>query len=282
MSGEGVDEAGWGTEPGDEMAPMIEVVGSLIRFHREAAGMRVADFGEAMGYGEDLIRKVERGARIPRAEFLGRADEVLGADGAIASMRRHVEQARYPKKLRQLAQMEERAAELLLYNNHHIHGLLQTQEYAEAVFGVRRPAHSQEALEQAVEARMARQSVFEREPAPELSFVQEQVTLERPVGGTIVLRRQLERLLEVAKLPHVALQVMPTAWWDHPGLNGPIELLKFEDGTAVGRSDGAFNGRPTSDPRQLRVLELRYGIIRAQALPPGESVAFIERALGEL
>ncbi|MEW2567523.1 Scr1 family TA system antitoxin-like transcriptional regulator [Streptomyces sp. NPDC057621] len=281
-SGEGVDEAGWATEPGDEMAPMIEVVGSLIRFHREAAGMRTADFGEAMGYGEDLIRKVERGARIPRAEFLCRADEVLGAGGAIASMRRHVEQARYPKKLRQLAQMEERAAELLLYSNHHIHGLLQTKEYAEAIFGVRRPAHSQAALEQAVEARMARQSVFDRDPAPDLSFVQEQVTLERPVGGTIVLRRQLERLLEVAQLPQVEFQVMPTAWWDHPGLNGPIELLKFEDGTAVGRSDGAFNGRPTSDPRQLRVLELRYGIIRAQALSPGESVAFVERALGEL
>nr|WP_033320412.1 hypothetical protein [Streptomyces yerevanensis] len=50
---------------------------------------------------------------------------------------------------------------------------------------------------------------------------------------------------------------------------------------AVGRSDGAFNGRPTSDPKQLRILELRYGTIRAQALPPRESLAFIEQLLGE-
>ena len=67
----------------------------------------------------------------------------------------------------------------------------------------------------------------------------------------------------------------------HSGLDGRIELLKFPDGTAVGRSDGAFNGRPTTDPKQLRILELRYGTIRAQALSPGESLAFIEQVLGE-
>jgi hypothetical protein len=64
-------------------------------------------------------------------------------------------------------------------------------------------------------------------------------------------------------------------------VDGRIELLKFEDGTAVGRSDGAFNSRPVSDLRQLRILELRYGTIRAQALPPGESLALIEQLLGE-
>lgn len=97
----------------------------------------------------------------------------------------------------------------------------------------------------------------------------------------MVLRRQLERLLEVGRLHNVELQVMPTMHSGHPGMSGLIEMLKFVDGTAVGRSDGAFNGRPVSDLRQLRILELRYGIIRAQALTPGESLAFIERALGE-
>jgi hypothetical protein len=58
-------------------------------------------------------------------------------------------------------------------------------------------------------------------------------------------------------------------------------VLKFGDGTAVGRTDDEFAGRPVSDPRHLRVLELRYGIIRAQALTPEESLAFIEQALGE-
>jgi hypothetical protein len=244
--------------------------------------MRAADFGESMGYGEDLIRKVERGVRIPRAEFLDRADELLRAGGAILAMKPQLERARYPKKVRELARLEERAVEVSLYTHHNIHGLLQTEEYARALLGVRRPTYSQDELERMVAARMERHSIHERTPAPELSFVQEQVTLERPIGGTMVLRRQLEHLLSVSRLPNVEIQVMPTRHEGHPGMSGLIELLKFEDGSAVGRSDGAFNGRPVSDLRQLRILELRYGIIRAQALSPGETHAFIEQALGEL
>lgn len=60
-----------------------------------------------------------------------------------------------------------------------------------------------------------------------------------------------------------------------------MQVLKFEDGTAVGRADDEFGGRPVTDPRQLRILELRYGSIRAEALPARESVAFIEQLLGE-
>jgi hypothetical protein len=178
--------------------------------------------------------------------------------------------------------MEGRAVEMLLYSHHNIHGLLQTPEYARALFEMRQPALSADVIERESAARMARKSVFERDPVPDLSFVQEQVTLERPLGGKMVLRRQLEHLLEVAKLRNVALQVMPTDRDEHAGTQGLIEVLKFADGTAIGRSEGAFNGRPVSSPRDLRVLELRYGMIRAQALTPRESQTFIEQVLERL
>jgi len=173
------------------------------------------------------------------------------------------------------------AVEMGLYGNHNIHGLLQTSEYARALFEMRRPSYSQDEVERVLAARMARQAVFERSPAPALSFVQEEVTLRRPIGGTMVLRRQLERLLDVGQLRNVEIQVMPANREDHAGMGGGVEVLKFEDGTAVGRSDGAFAGRPVSDPKQLRILELRSGMIRAQALAPRESLAFIEQLLGE-
>ncbi|MFD9493686.1 helix-turn-helix domain-containing protein [Streptomyces sp. NPDC060005] len=281
VNGDGTDEPGWDVSPEDEIAPVVEAAGRQVRLWREAAGMRVVELGQAIGYGEDLVRKVERGARIPRAEFLDRADAVLNARGHIRAFTEDMERARYPKKVRELAQLEARAVEQLLYSNHNIHGLLQTEEYARALFRTWRPTLSQDDLERAVAARLARQTVFDRSPAPELGFVQEEVTLRRPVGGTMVLRRQLEHLLEVAQLAHVELQVMPTSHADHPGAAGRIQVLKFGDGTAVGRTDDEFNGRPVSDPRQLRILELRYGIIRAQALSPGESLSFIEQALGE-
>ncbi|MFI1356904.1 helix-turn-helix transcriptional regulator [Streptomyces sp. NPDC020898] len=279
---EGVDESGWDLEPGDESAPLIEAVGRLVKFCREQAGMRVADFAQVMGYGEDMIRKIERGARIPRVEFLDRADDVLNAYGHLRAFMEDVERAEYPKRVRELKKLEDRAIEVLLYSNHNIHGLLQTPEYARSLYDMRQPSLAPEVVERETAARMARKSIFQREPAPTLSFVQEQVTLERPLGGKMVLRRQLEHLLEVGQLRNVTLQVMPTDREEHAGVHGLIEVLKFADGTAVGRSDGVFNARPVSSLRDLQILELRYGMIRAQALPPRESLAFIEQALGAL
>lgn len=276
-----VDEPGWDVGPEDEIASAVEIVGRQVKLWREAAGMRAADLGKAVGYGEDLVRKVERGARIPRPEFLDRADEVLGAGGHLRAFQEDMEKARYPKKVRELKELEGRAVELQLYSDHNIHGLLQTPAHARALLGTRRPKLSPDELEHGVTGRLARQAIFEREPSPELSFVQEQVTLERPVGGTMVLRQQLEHLLEVAQLSNVEFQVIPTACADHPGSSGRIQVLRFADGSGVGRNDDEFGGRPVFGPRQLRVLELRYGIIRAQALSPKESLAFVERKLRE-
>jgi transcriptional regulator with XRE-family HTH domain len=280
---DGMDESGWDVEPGDEIEPVVQAVGRLLKVCREAADMRTADLGEVMGYGEDMIRKMERGQRIPRPEFLDRADTVLKAQGHLRAFMEDMRKAQYPKKVRELADWEARAAELLVYSNHNIQGLLQTPEYARALFEMAQPPYSADQIERGTAARMARKAIYEREPAPSLSFVQEQVTLERPLGGKAVLRRQLEHLLEVGRLRNVTLQVMPTDCHEHAGIHqGMIHLLKFPDGTGMGRSPGAFNGRPVSTPRDLRILEMRYGMIRAQALTPRESLAFIEKLLGRL
>jgi hypothetical protein len=243
--------------------------------------MRAAEFGAAVGYGEDLVYKVEGGKRIPRQEYLDRADEVLDAGGLIAAAWEDVKKVRYPKKVRELGKLEGKAVEIGVYECNIIPGLLQTPEHVRILIGAAQPPYSPDDVERMVAARLARQSVFERDPAPSIHFVVEEAPLRRQVGGTMVWQQQLQRLLEVGRLNCVTLQVMPTNTDAHPGLDGRIELLKFPDGTAVGRADGLFSGRPVSDPKQLRVLELQYGTIRAQALPPRESLAFIERLLGE-
>ncbi|MER5530666.1 helix-turn-helix transcriptional regulator [Streptomyces sp. NPDC002677] len=280
-SGE-VTEPGWEVDPDDDWGvAVIATVGRQLKLRREAVGMRAAEFGEVVGYGEDMVYKVEGGKRIPRQEYLNRADEVLDAGGQVSAMWEDVKKVRYPKKVRELAKLEGQAVEIGVYVGLSLHGLLQTPEHARAIFEAGQPAYSPDEMERLVAARMARKSIFDRTPAPTLSFVQEEAALRRPVGGTMVWRQQLEHLLEVGQLRNVTLQVMPTNSEAHPGLSGKIEVLKFPDGSAVGRSDGAYNGRPTTDPKELRILELRYSTIRAQALTPRESQAFIEQLLGE-
>ncbi|MGA4877539.1 helix-turn-helix domain-containing protein [Streptomyces lydicamycinicus] len=281
MNVDGADETGWELDPENDAQAAVEAVGRQLKMWREAAGLRPAEFGAAVGYGENLIYKIERGVRIPRPELLDKADEVLGAGGKIAAMKKDVEQARYPKKVRDLTRWEAEAVELGAYGSHNLHGLLQTEEYARALFEMRRPAWSQDKVDREVAARVTRRSIFDRTPAPALTFVQEEVTLRRPLGGTMVLRRQLERMLDVGQLRNVEIQVMPTNREDHAGMGGRIQLLKFGDGSVVGHSEGQFGSRPVSHPKEIQVLELRYGTIRAQALTPRESLAFIEKLLGE-
>ncbi|MFJ3661758.1 helix-turn-helix domain-containing protein [Streptomyces sp. NPDC090119] len=276
------DEPGWEVDPDDDWGvAVIATVGRQLKLRREAAGLRAAEFGAAIGYGEDLVYKIVSGKRIPRPEYLDKADELLEAHGLISAMKEDVRRVRYPKKVRDLAKLETQAAEIAVYVGLSIYGLLQTPEHARALFEARQPPYSQEEIERLVSARMARKAVLEKSPATAFSFVQEEATLRRLVGGTMGRQLQLEHLLEIAQLRNVTLQVMPTETEAHPGVDGKIELLKFADGSALGRSDGAHNGRPTSDPRELRILELRYGTIRAQALTPRESIAFIEQVLGE-
>jgi len=97
----------------------------------------------------------------------------------------------------------------------------------------------------------------------------------------MVQRQQLEHLLEVGKLRHVEIQVMPTDREDHASVSGSFRVLKLRGGKTLGYSAAELHSRVISTPREVQILEMRYGMIRAQALSPRESMAFIKKVLGE-
>ncbi|MFD0167798.1 helix-turn-helix transcriptional regulator [Streptomyces decoyicus] len=276
-----MDDWDTGADDAEAWAVMKAVVRQL-KLWREAAGLTQAEFGVAIGYGEELVSSVERGRRIPRPEYLDRADEVLGAGGKISALTEDVAEVRYPKKVRDLKKLEAESVELCAYNNSVIHGLLQTAEYARAVIGNRQPPFPENEVERRVAGRLDRQGIINSATGlPVVSFVQCEATLRRCIGGTMVLRRQLERLLEVGQLPNVTIQVLPLRREDNSGLEGPFRLLKLKNGTTLGHLEVQHLSRVISDARELQILELRYGMIRAQALTPRESRAFIEKVRGD-
>ncbi|MER5741953.1 MULTISPECIES: helix-turn-helix domain-containing protein [unclassified Streptomyces] len=265
----------------EESTLVLRMIGRTIKRWRDRLNMTQAELGAAIGYSEEQVSSVERGRRAPSAAFLERADEVLGADGMIAALRKEAEEARFPKKVRDLAKLEDQAIEICAYDNSVVNGLLQTQEYARALYGMRRPAFSEEEIERLVAARMARQEIFDQQPARVFTFVMEEVTLRRPLGGRMVMRKQLEHLLEIGRRRGVEIQVMPTNREEHAGLAGSFKLLRLEKGETVGHSEAHFVSRLFSHPKEVQLFDIHCGIIRAQALTPRESLAFIEKVLGE-
>jgi hypothetical protein len=108
-----------------------------------------------------------------------------------------------------LAELEDAAVEVINYEPLFVPGLLQTRAYAAAIHrrGYAR-ATSQE-HELAVEFRMQRQQVLAGERPVRLHAVVHEAALHPSLGDPGVMREQLQRLIEMSRLPHVTVQVLP-------------------------------------------------------------------------
>ncbi|MFF7139033.1 helix-turn-helix domain-containing protein [Streptomyces sp. NPDC008196] len=271
----------------DGTAGLFVALGKMVKFLRERKGLTQKEFGELVGYGPDAVSAMERGVRTLRPEVLLKADELLDAGGLLKEVLPEVEEAmaktrtRHPEWYRNYAGLEAEAVSLYDYSTMGVLGLLQTEDYARAVFTQRHPPLDEETIEKRVADRLSRQQLFEKWPPPECSFVIEQAVLERPIGGPAVHAGQLRRLLHVGRMRNVQLQVMPTGRDEHPSLGGSFTMLIPKGREQVAYMEIQGYPRLITDREEVRVLAARYGIIRAQALNPHESLAFIEKMLEE-
>ncbi|WEO94963.1 helix-turn-helix transcriptional regulator [Streptomyces sp. FXJ1.172] len=275
---EEVQESEGESEPGSGMPVAF---GRLLKRFRTQAGMERAQLGSLTGYSAATIASFEQGRRIPSAKFIVRADEVLNACGALADFIEDLEKAQYPAFFRGAAKLEREAVGWHVYDALVVNGLLQTEDYARAVFTMRRPPLDETTIEQRVTARLARQEIFGRKPMPTISFVMEECVLRKRLGGPAVWRGQLEQLLLSGQRPNVEIQVMPDDREEHAALSGPFTLIETEKGRRIAYTEVHRYSRLFTDRQTVRELEDQYGLLRAQAMSPRESLALVEKLLGE-
>ncbi|WP_054238680.1 helix-turn-helix transcriptional regulator [Streptomyces sp. NBC_00723] len=272
----------------DGTTGLFTALGKMLKLLRERKGLTQKEFGELVGYGPDAISAMERGVRTIRPEVLEKADELLDAGGlfkeAIPEVREAMSRVRtrHPEWYRSYAALEAEARELHFYANQGVPGLLQTADYARAVFSQRRPLLNEETIEKRIADRLSRQLVFDRWPPPMCSFVLEEVVLDRPIGGREVLEGQLKHLLRIAGLRNVEIQVMPTGVEHHPNLDSAFNLLTPPKHPQVAYTESQEFPRLITDAEEVRKIVDRYGMIRAMALTPRETRALIDKKLGEL
>ncbi|MGX4689373.1 Scr1 family TA system antitoxin-like transcriptional regulator [Streptomyces sp. JNUCC 63] len=275
------DGAGW--RPGDEAGRGVVVAfGQSMKTLRVRECLDREEFGRRLGYSASTVASFEQGRRIPLPRTIDRADEVLRAGGLLTVWKEQVERAQYPAFFQGMAALEKEAIELVSYSMPVLNGLLQTEEYMRALLGMRRPPLDEETIEQRVTARLARQDIFDRRPAPFLSFVLDESILRRPYGGKAVLRGELEHLLLIGQKRNVEIQVMPLDREDNAGVNGPFTVVTRKDGKKFVYTEAQGIGSLQTDPEQGVLAAALYAIIRSQALSPRESLEFIERLLGSL
>jgi transcriptional regulator with XRE-family HTH domain len=283
----GAEERPEPEEGADEAVDLFRTIGKQLKLLRERAGLTQRELGKALGYGEELISSVERGRRVAQPELLDAADDFLGAGGLLKIAKDDVQRAKakarvkHPAWFRDYARLETEAVELSFFGTLSIPGLFQTEGYARSLFAMRKPLLDEETIEQRVTARLVRQEILTRWPSPIVSAIIEESVLQRPVGGLDVHRKQLQHLVRLGNLRSMELQVMPTAQDEHAAMGGPFTLLTPKGRPTVAYFEVQNVSRLITDPEEVRILAARYGCLRAQALTPRESLALIEKMLGE-
>jgi transcriptional regulator with XRE-family HTH domain len=188
-----------------------------------------------------------------------------------------------PQWFRTYVDLESAASLIRTYEGQFVPGLLQTDDYMRAVI---RDAslESSEEVGRRVRLRMARQILLTRQDPPRLWAVVDEAALRRPVGGSEVMRGQLERLIEATKLPNVTLQILPFAVGAHAAMGSAFSILRFPERELPDivylehLTNAVYLDRRNEVEQYLDAMEL----LCVDSEPPARTVELLERILHEL
>ncbi|MGQ4511668.1 Scr1 family TA system antitoxin-like transcriptional regulator [Streptomyces sp. DW26H14] len=180
-----------------------------------------------------------------------------------------------------LISLEADAKSMRSFETLFIPGLLQTAAYARATIHDGRPAATPEQVSALVEVRQARQAVLTTRDVP-LDFwaiIHEAALRPRLAANPQVMKDQLQRLLDLAQFPNVAIQVLPLDAPPHPGMAGAYAVLGFPE-TAdldVVHIEHLTSSLYVEDRAEVAVYGAAFERLQAAALPFDESADLIAR-----
>jgi hypothetical protein len=270
------------------------LLGAHLRRLREAQGVSREDAGWEIRSSESKISRMELG----RVGFKERDVEDLltlyGLDdeqerARLLTLAREANNPgwwhRYgdvlPSWFQSYLGLEAAAALIRNYEVQFVPGLLQTREYARAVVLLAHEQANEEELERRVNVRATRQQLLTRPNPAQLWAVVDEAALRRPMGGRVVMRAQLEALIDATKLPNVRLQVVPFHIGGHAAAGGAFSILRFPDKDLpdvvyVEQLNSALYLDKRDDVEQYAAAIESLSIT---ALPPVRSVAFLREML---
>ncbi len=254
----------------------------MLAYYRTRAGMTPEQLGARVFVSGSQIRKVEAGTRTPTEDLAKACEGVgeLGCNGALTELYEilgeKLKGRAYPAWFAAWPDKEAQARRLRSFELVVVPGLLQTEDYARAVLSTRVGATEDE-IDEAVAARLARQKILDRERPPELWAILDEGVLRRPVGGPEVMRGQLVHLAGMARTPHIVVQVVPLAAGAHQGLDGgALAIADFDDAVTIAYQDTALSGQIIEDASEANALAHTWDTLRLEALPRVASLSLIE------
>jgi transcriptional regulator with XRE-family HTH domain len=218
------------------------VLGMRLRRLREAAGVSSEDAGQAIRASRSKISRLEHGRTGFKSRDVADLLTLYGVSddaehATMLALAKHSNADSWwqeyadvvPAWLEHYLDLERAASLIRSYEVACIPGLLQTADYARAVLRSAHPDAPEAEVERRVQLRLRRQQVLWRDDPVRLWAVIDEAALRRPVGDSAVMRAQIAHLIEVSRLSHVNIQVLPLSAGGHAAGGGSVTLLRFSE-----------------------------------------------------
>ncbi|MFD5478311.1 helix-turn-helix domain-containing protein [Streptomyces hawaiiensis] len=268
-------------------------LGAELRALRTSAGLTSGEAARLVGWHQSKVSRIETGTSGVKPadvrlllDAYGVADSQLrellmmlaGSDDSDGRHHWwHAYRGVLPPTYRDFISLESQAGAMRTLETTVVPGLLQTPEYARAVTKAAVEGLAEDRLDTLVEVRLARQDVLRADPPLRLSAVLDEAVLRREVGGPGVMARQLERLVEAARLPQVRLQVLPFAAGAHIGVTGPFVIFSFSSTSDldVVVLDHLTSSLYLERKEDLQAYTEAFNALQIHALSPEDSLDYI-------
>jgi DNA-binding XRE family transcriptional regulator len=273
------------------------LLGAKLRRLRTEAGVSRQDAGEAIRASEWKIHRLENGQVsfkerdiIDLVTRYGVTDPVEIA--TFLTMARDANLPGWwnayndllPQWFRAYVDLEAVAAQIRTYQGQLVPGLLQTEAYMRALMRGTLRDNQREEIERRVALRLTRQRLLTQDDGPWLWAVVDEAVLRRPVGGTKVLRGQIERLIEATTLPRVSLQVLLFSAGAHAAMVGAFSILRFaeQDLPDVVYLEHATNALYLDKPEDVEEYAHIMSSVGVHGAPPDQTAEILSQLLHDL
>ncbi|MEU6745633.1 helix-turn-helix transcriptional regulator [Spirillospora sp. NPDC046719] len=253
--------------------PELQSFGAEVRRLREAAGLKQAELGALTNVTRAYIGHVELGKTRCRLDFATRLDNALQADGDIIrawhELLEKMKSIKYAAYFVNFPKAESTANLIRVYETHIVNGLFQTEAYTKVI--IKDP--------DMLATRLNRQAHVLAEPTPRIFVVLEESVLYREVGSPVIMREQLQYLVELSERAGIRIQVLPTVYVEEA-------RAAFAIATQTDRSDAAYivtatEGMTSANPIDLANLNEAFASLQSEALNVRDTRALIRRVIDE-
>ncbi len=258
---------------------------------REDNSLTCAQVGEALDWSGSKVNRLETGqGRVQPSDidalcrYYETSDELRELLKGLAKESKtrgwwHAHGDAVPSWFSVYVGLEQAASNLRTYECEFVPGLLQTAEYARELHRATSHPHP-EGVERMIAVRMERQALLTAAAPPDLWAIVHESVLRHSIGNAEVMRGQFERILEMAQLRNITVQVLPFDAGSYPA-TGAFTILGFpeqEDPDVVYR-DGLTDAVYLESTNDIARYTKAFDNLRALSLSPQRSSSLIKHAM---